>query len=111
MENYFHLYRHGIDRVAEHIALAPHDSALLRELAQAHGGVILAVPHNIASAFSSLKLNQALPLLVVAKNSPTIARTRIMLEFFERMQVPILMVRGGNPFELSRSLFTLLRSG
>jgi len=111
MENYFHLYRYGIDQVAERITLAPQDRALLRDLAEAHGGVILAVPHNIASAFSSLKLNQALPLLVVARNSPTIARTRIMLDFFERMQVPILMVRGGNPFELSRSLFSVLRTG
>jgi len=111
MENYFHLYRYGIDRVAERITLAPQDSALIRDLAEAHGGVILAVPHNIASAFSSLKLNQAFPLLVVARNSPTIARTRITLDFFERMQVPILMVRGGNPFELSRILFSVLRTG
>lgn len=111
MENYFHLYRYGIDQVAERITLAPQDSALIRDLAEAHGGVILAVPHNIASAFSSLKLNQAFPLLVVARNSPTIARTRITLDFFERMQVPILMVRGGNPFELSRILFSVLRTG
>jgi lauroyl/myristoyl acyltransferase len=111
MENYFHLHRHGIDQVAERITLAPQHSALIRELAEAHGGVILAVPHNIASAFSSLKLNQAFPLLVVARNSPTIARTRIALDFFERMQVPILMVRGGNPFELSRILFSVLKTG
>ena len=110
MDNYFHLYHDGIDQVAERITLAPEDSALMRELAETHGGVILAVPHNIASAFSSLKLNQSVPLLVVARNSPTITRTRITLDFFERMQVPILMVRGGNPFALSRSLFSVLRT-
>jgi lauroyl/myristoyl acyltransferase len=111
MENYFHLFRYGIDQVAERITLAPQDGVLIRDLAELHGGVILAVPHNIASAFSSLKLNQAFPLLVVARNSPTIARTRIALDFFERMQVPVLMVRGGNPFELSRNLFSVLKTG
>ena len=77
MENYFRLSHHGIDRVAGRIRLAPQDSVLMRDLAQTYGGVILAVPHNIASAFSSLKLNQAVPLLAVARNSPTVARTRI----------------------------------
>lgn len=111
MENYFHLYHGGIGQVSGRITLAPRDSALIGDLAETHGGVILAVPHNIASAFCSLKLNQAFPLLVIARNSPTIARTRIALDFFERMQVPVLMVRGGNPFELSRTLFSLLREG
>jgi len=111
MENYFRLYHYGIDQVEERITLTPQDSTLIRDLAKAHGGVILAVPHNIASAFSSLKLNRAFPLLVVARNSPTIVRTRIALDFFERMQVPILMVRGGNPFALSRILFSVLRTG
>jgi len=111
MENYFRLYRYGIDQVEERITLTPQDSALIRDLAETHGGLILAVPHNIASAFSSLKLNQAFPLLVVARNSPTIVRTRIALDFFERMQVPILMVRGGNPIALSRILFSVLRTG
>ena len=111
MENYFHLHREGIDQVSDRIRLATQDAALLRELLEAHGGAILAVPHNIASAFSSLKLNQAFPLLVVARNSPSIARTRVTLDFFERMQVPILMVRGGNRFELSRHLFSVLKKG
>jgi lauroyl/myristoyl acyltransferase len=111
MENYFHLHRYGIDRVSDRIRLATQDAALMRELVEAHGGVILAVPHNVASAFSSLKLNQAFPLLVVARNSPSIARTRVTLDFFERMRVPILMVRGGNRFELSRRLFSVLKKG
>ena len=30
---------------------------------------------------------------------------------FERMQVSILLVRGGNPFELTRTLMSVLKSG
>ncbi|MFQ5644836.1 MAG: hypothetical protein ACE5FQ_14230 [Thiogranum sp.] len=111
LENYFLLYRHGIGRVSERILLQEKDARMIRDLAKQHGGAMLAVPHNIASAISGLKLNQNFPLLVVARNSPTIARTRITLEFFEHMQVPVLMVRDGNPFELSRRLFTAARTG
>jgi lauroyl/myristoyl acyltransferase len=111
MENYFLLHRHGIGRISERILLKEQDTRMIRDLAEKHGGAVLAVPHNIASAISSLKLNQGFPLLVVARNPPTIARTRITLEFFEHMQVPVLMVRGGNPFELSRNLFAAFKSG
>ncbi len=111
LENYFLLYRHGIARVSARIRLQEDDAGMIRELAQQHGSVILAVPHNIASALSGLRLNQCFPLLAVARNSPTIARTRVTLDFFEHMQVPVLMVRDGNPFELSRQLFNAAREG
>jgi len=111
LENYCLLHRHGIARVSERILLQEKDARMIRDLAKQHGGAMLAVPHNIASAISGLKLNQNFPLLVVARNSPTIARTKITLEFFEHMQVPVLMVRDGNPFELSRRLFAAVKTG
>lgn len=111
IENYFLLHRHGIGHIADRILLREQDADMIRGLAKQHGGVILAVPHNIASAISALKLNRSFPLLVVARNPHTIARTKITLEFFEHMQVPVLMVRGGNTFELSRNLFSVLRTG
>lgn len=110
-ENYCRLYRYGIDSVLDNVILTPQDTEMMRNLIRDHGGAVLAVPHNLGSAFSSLKLNRAFPLLLVAKNSPTIARTRAALDFFERMEVSILMVRGGSPFELSRALFAALKAG
>lgn len=109
--NYCRLYRHGIDSVLDDVILTPQATEMMLNLIRDHGGAVLAVPHNLGSAFSSLKLNRAFPLLLVAKNSPTIARTRAALDFFERMEVSILMVRGGSPFELSRALFAALKSG
>lgn len=110
-ENYYDLYRHGIDSVIDIIELDYQYSERINRLAKEHGGVMLMVPHNFASLFSALKMNRAFPLLIVTRNSPTIDRTKIALEFFERMQVSVLMVRGGNPFELSRTLFAELKKG
>lgn len=110
-ENYFRLYREGFDAALERIEVPVEGVETMRTLLRQHGGVVLAVPHNIASAFSGLALNHAFPLLVVAKNSSTIARTRVALDMFERMRVQVLMVRGGSAFELSRALFRILGSG
>ncbi|MGD2075284.1 MAG: hypothetical protein PVG38_10255 [Gammaproteobacteria bacterium] len=110
-ENFFRLYRGDVEAVLERIELPGDGVEMVRRLLSSNGSLVLAVPHNIASAFSALGLNRAFPLLVVAKNSSTVARTRIALEMFERMQVQVLMVRGGNPFELSRALFRSLGSG
>jgi len=110
-ENYFRLYRQGVEAVLERVELPADGVQTMHRLLRDHGGVVLAVPHNVASAFSGLALNHAFPLLVVAKNSSTIARTRVALDMFERMRVQVLMVRGGNAFELSRALFRVLDSG
>lgn len=109
VENYFHLYRDGVEAVMDCIELDSGDAARINKLAQEHGGVIIMVPHNFASVFSSLKMTRAFPLLIVTRNSPTIDRTKAALDYFERMQVTVLMVRGGNSFELSRTLFAELK--
>ncbi|KPJ92512.1 MAG: hypothetical protein AMJ53_09260, partial [Gammaproteobacteria bacterium SG8_11] len=111
VENYFHLYRDGIDAVLDIIQLEAQDAARINRLAEEYGGVLVMVPHNFASVFAALKMNRNFPLLIVTRNSPTIDRTKAALDFFERMQVTVLMVRGGNPFELSRTLFAELKKG
>lgn len=110
-ENYFRLYRYGIESVADRVHIPAEDGARINALRDAHGGLIITAPHNLGSAFSALKMNRAFPVLLVARNPSTIARTRAALDIFERMEVKILMVRGGNPFELSRAMFAGLRDG
>ena len=109
-ENYFHLHRFGIKAVLDRIQITSEDAEKINNIIRHHGGAIIAVPHNFGSAFSALKLNRTFPLLVVTRNSSTIDRTKAALDFFERMEITILMVRGGNPFELSRTLFSVLKS-
>lgn len=110
LNNYFLLYRHGAAGVEDLIDIRPADAERIEQLRQEHGGVIFNIPHNVGSAFSGLKLNRTWPTVLVARNPSTVARTRIALEFFERMEVQILMVRSGNPFELSRAMFSILKS-
>jgi len=110
-ENYFQLYRYGIDSVADRVEIPAEDGARIHALRDAHGGLIITASHNLASAFSALKMNRVFPVLLVARNPSTIARTRAALDIFDRMEVKILMVRGGNPFELSRAMFAGLKDG
>ena len=110
VKNYYKLYREGVESVGERIDFVPSQMEMINQLLAEHGGLVIAVPHNIGSAFSSLRMHREFPLVLIARNPSTIARTKAALTIFERMQVSILMVRGGNPFELSRTLFSILKS-
>ncbi len=110
-KNFAVLYSRGPEQAAEQIYLGAEDEALIKKLVEEHGGLLLVIPHNFDSVFSMLKLNEKVPLLLVAKNPATIERTRAAIDFYERMKVKIMLVRGGNPFELSRNLFSVLKSG
>jgi len=111
VENYFQLYRKGVDSVIDRVEFDPEQSELLNQLSREYGGVVVVVPHNLGSAFSAIKMQREFPLLLVARNPSTISRTKVALDMFERMQISILMVRGGNPFELTRTLISVLKSG
>jgi lauroyl/myristoyl acyltransferase len=109
IENFFALYRHGRAAVLPDIRMAADDIKIIQRLIDVHGGAILAVPHNVGSALCALRIGHSFDMLLVAKNSPTVSRTRIALEFFERMKVSVLMIRGGNAYELSRVMFSVLK--
>lgn len=111
LDNYFRLYKYGVDAVIGRIHITPEDANRINCLVNEHGGVVMAVPHNYASLFSALKMGREFPLICVSRNPSTVERTRIAVDVFERMNVKILMVRGGNPIELSRALFSILKSG
>jgi len=106
---YLLLYRGGVEAVQGLIEITAADAQKLDELRNEYGGVILNVPHNPGSALAGLKINMTWPTLIISKNSSTIERTKVQLAFFERMNVQVLMVRGGNPFELSRAMFSVLK--
>lgn len=110
-DNYFRLYRHRVEAVVDRVVIREPDSTRINELRDAHGGLILTAPHNLGSAFSALQMNRKFPILAVARNPSTVARTRAALDMFERMEIKTLMVRGGNPFEMSRSMFAALKDG
>ncbi|MEM9388032.1 MAG: hypothetical protein AAGA68_23455 [Pseudomonadota bacterium] len=108
LQAYLDLRRRGLDAALARVELPTEQSAMVERLLTEYEGIVLAVAHNYASAFAAARLNQAFPMLLVAKNSNTAARTRLALEMFERMRVQVLMVRGGNPMGLSRAIFRAL---
>jgi len=111
VKNFAGLYGRGYEHALEKIHIRSEDEALINQLVETHGGVLLMVPHNFDAVFSMINLNTRTPLLLVVRNPATIERTRIAIDFYERMKVKVIMVRGGNPFELSRSLFSVLKNG
>jgi len=111
LQNYFRLYRDGMESVVDYIKLAHKDALMINDALHQYGGLVIAVPHNYGAVFSAMKMHKAFPLLIVSRNSSTIERTKIAVEYFERMGINVLLVRGGNPFELSRTLFKVLKKG
>ena len=109
--NYSCLYGHGYEAALARVTLADEDGERLNRLAEEHGGVMVMVAHNFDTVFSMLKLDTAVPLLPIVRNPATIERTRAALDCYERMKVTVIMVRGGNPIELSRTLFSVLKKG
>ncbi len=106
---YRQLLRHGADAASSLIDYRESDMAGTHELLSEKGGALVLCPHNLGAVFSAVKLNQLLPFVVVFRNSATIRRTKLALDVIERMRVKILMVRGSNPFELSRAMFGALK--
>ncbi len=111
VENFAKLYRSGVDSVIDRVKLEQEQARMLNKLLDEYGGFVLAVQHNIGSAFSAIKLHREIPLVMIGRNPSTIARTKAALGMFERMQISILLVRGGNPYELTRTLLSVLKSG
>lgn len=107
--HYIRLYQKGAKGIHHRVIIRPEDAEMVEKLRLEHGGLLFNIPHNIGSAFSGMKLNMTWPTLLVARNPSTIARTRMALEFFNAMEVKILMVRGGSPVELSRAMFSALK--
>lgn len=103
---YCDLIRNGPGKLLEQVDTS--EAALRAPALQGGQAFVIFAPHNLAAVYSAVALAQLMPLLVVARNSKTIRRTRLALDVFERLHARILMVRGGNPFEIARAMFAAL---
>jgi lauroyl/myristoyl acyltransferase len=105
---YHKLLRSGAQGVLAQVDAGDVRRALLEEPLKGSGAFILFGAHNLAAIYGSVALAQSMPLLIVIRNSKTIRRTRLALDLLERLNARILMVRGGNPFEVARAMFSAL---
>jgi lauroyl/myristoyl acyltransferase len=106
---YRRLLKEGPEVAATFVDFRDSDQAKSEQQLSEHGGVIVVCPHNFGAVFSGVRLNRTLPIVVVYRNSATIRRTKLALDVIERMKLRIMMVRGGNPFELSRAMFAAIK--
>jgi len=105
------LYRDGWKAVIDDVELPEGDRQKFQDQIDQYGGVMMLVSHNFGSVVSGLKFAREFPFLVTSKNSSSIERTKVALEFFERMDLKVLMVRDASRVQTSRALFRALRSG
>lgn len=108
---YQRLFREGNEHAVEDFRISHENLAMLKESLAAGKGILVPCPHNPASVLSGMEMAKRVPMLAIMKNSATIRRTKLALDAFERMQLRLIMVRSGNPFELSRGMFSALKSG
>lgn len=108
---YQRLFRDGSDAALAHFEMSDASLAMLRESLAGNDGIMVACPHNPASVLSGCAMNKLVPMIAVMKNSATIRRTKLALHAFECMRLQLIMVRSGNPFELSRGMFSALKDG
>jgi hypothetical protein len=104
---YHLLLNKGSEEVLGHVDASEMRRALGEEPLRGRAFVMFA-PHNLSAVYAAVALTRLLPLLIVSRNSKTIRRTKLALGVFERIGARILMVRGGNPFEISRAMFSAL---
>jgi lauroyl/myristoyl acyltransferase len=74
-------------------------------------GLMIAVPHNVGGILGSARLARELPTMVLARNSTSAGRDRMMVELFERLGVEILLTRSTHVAGLFRSCIRALRRG
>jgi lauroyl/myristoyl acyltransferase len=107
-KQYRRLLRAGADEVFAKVDASDLQRVLCEEPLRDGRAFVLFVPHNLTTVVGGVALARMIPLLIVARNSRTIRRTKLALDVFERIRARILMVRGGNPFEIARAMFAAL---
>jgi hypothetical protein len=105
---YHKLIRSGAQCVLDKVDAKDVRRAMREDPLKGGGAFILFGVHNLAAIYGSIALAQSMPLLIVVRNSKTMQRTRLALDLLERVHARILMVRGGNPFEVARAMFSAL---
>jgi hypothetical protein len=105
------LHHEGPEAVLGAVRVLPGTRESLAWMLRERGAGMIAVPHNPGAVLASMNLSREAPVVLISKNSPSPERTRIALDFYERMGVKVLMVRGGNPYEVSRACLRALKDG
>jgi lauroyl/myristoyl acyltransferase len=103
------IFKQGRDAALADLPVDPAVGARVAELLDAHGGLIVAVPHNACSLLSSIGL-PADRVVVVVRNREG-RHNRVSRAVIEQMRIATLEVRNLSPIALSRAMLGALAGG
>jgi len=110
-EAYLDVMKLGPGSARRRDGLDPTAVSALSSLLETHGGVVLAVTHNVGAVYGALPISRALPTLVVAKNQKIPRLEALARSFLGRMQVDAYLARDLGKVELARICLRALRHG
>jgi len=108
---YLTAMREGPEQLEESLALAPSTLQEIRRLLDRGQGLMISVPHNVGGILGSASMARRFPTLVLARNSTSEGRDRMMVDLFARLGVELHLTRSTNVAGLFRTCVKALRSG
>jgi lauroyl/myristoyl acyltransferase len=108
---YLELMRRGPEAALGRVDLPEEATRTIRDLLDRHGGLLITVPHNVGGFLTSVRLAREIPTRVLARNSTSERRDRLMMEFFERLQIDVYLTRSTHVAGLFRACVSALRGG
>ena len=105
------LMRHGPDAVADQTDFAETSLAICHEAFEKAGTAIFVVPHCAGSVLSAARLGKEFPTVILARESKSPRRSRIMLKYLEKLGPELLQVRRSDPTSIARGILRAFRSG
>jgi len=108
---YLAAMRDGPRAIPEWTSVPGEVTERIRGLLGSGTGVLLSVPHNVGGILCAAALARHFPVLVLARNSTSARRDRMMLELLERLGVEGYLTRSVNVGGLYRACVRALRGG
>jgi lauroyl/myristoyl acyltransferase len=103
------LLNEGGAAVAEHMTVPPDSLARIEAMHAAYGAGIFVVPHCAGSVLAAAKIGQIMPSVIMARESKSPLRKRILRQYLARLGPDIIETRGTPPATIARRILTALR--
>ncbi len=98
----------GPDALTPHMRFDPESLRQLRQAFDEAGGAILLVPHCTGSVLSSVLMSREFPTVIMARESKSEHRRRIMRKYFDRLGPETIEVRRTPPAAVARRILKAL---
>ena len=105
------LLREGSEAVAEAVEVEPDSMGRVLRMRERYGGGILLVPHCSGGVLSVARVARIFPTVIMARESRSPRRQRILRSYFEKLAPEIIEVRRAQPATIARRILKALKEG